>query len=79
MDNHMIEMLYYAIENLSALDNPFETEETQSVQANFFEKYVKSCDYDKDEEAQFALNDVACAERRNAFKVGFNTAIKLLL
>ena len=77
MDNHMIEMLYYAIENLSALDNPFETEETRSIQNNFYEKYVKA--HDKERDAEFALNDVACAERRNAFKVGFNTAIKLLL
>lgn len=62
-------------------DNPFESEEDSKLFSVFLKKYIKPFmkDDEQYDEAYSELVEFLECEEKNAFVVGFNTAISLIL
>lgn len=72
-----IQDLYYAISVDDKKLNPFETEESDRLYCEVYDKYILS-----NEDEQFngdsALLEFMTNERRTAFEIGFKTAMHLI-
>ncbi len=76
----ILEQLYQMVNEDNVYDNPFETHRTNETHDTFTNKYIYTT-----RELQDGQNDMwECfvealqAEREQAFKVGYNTAIRLI-
>lgn len=76
----ILEQLYQMVNEDNVYDNPFETHKTNETHDTFANRYIYTT-----RELQDGQNDMwECfvealqAEREQAFKVGYNTAIRLI-
>lgn len=74
----MIDILYNEIADKSLPDNPFNTSELKEMTDSFLKKWIKKPE-DIIDEAWLDLMSITGSCDRNAFKVGFRAAIKLLM
>lgn len=75
----IIEKLYYLIDCDEACDNPFETEKSREAAWEFDKKYNHKKTSEQPSEMWDDLMVLCSMERRRAFEVGYNTAIKLII
>lgn len=82
MRNQWIENMVWELENRGVEDNPFCTEECSEAREAIEMKYINPIvgeDFDKNNEADEAMNALEGAYRLNAFRVGFRTAVEIFL
>lgn len=82
----LINAMYDAINETYGTHTPFQTKENSELQMNFEEKYAPDYELSKrgtytDVYSEFSenLTELVCGNIRNAFEVGFNTAVQLLI
>lgn len=79
---NIIEKIYYALYDEDKLLNPFETFEINRIYEEVYEKYIEPRSvksYDEGEEMQEVICKLCTAERKTAFKIGFQTALDIVL
>ena len=76
--NKVLERIYASLVEEEIQDNPFETSEINYKLNKFDDTYLKKGSYDEKFKAFDELSDLNSAIQRNAFAVGFRTAVELL-
>ena len=76
--NRVLERIYASLVEEEIQDNPFETSEINYKLNQFDDTYLKKGSYDEKFKAFDELSDLNSAIQRNAFAVGFHTAVELL-
>ena len=76
----LIEKLFQMLDDESVYSNPFESAEVNKKRDDFCKKYIDTADkpYDLQEDMWECFIGALMAEREQAFKVGYATAVKLL-
>ena len=76
-----LERLYLSINDQYIPDNPFETSQFRDKWDYFFKTHVEieENSLDKQNEIFELLDEMIAVDRENAFKVGFKTAVELLI
>ncbi len=82
----LINAMYDAINENYGAQTPFQTQESNELESDFKKKYAPDYKLSKrgtitDAYSQFSdnLTDLVWGNIRNAFEVGFNTAVQLLM
>lgn len=73
--NEYVKMLYDELSEKFVPDNPFETAKGREVLSYFFKWFLEQ----NEEEKYNELVDLYYYGQKNAFAVGFRTAVKLLM
>jgi hypothetical protein len=76
--NGVLERIYDSLFKEKILDNPFETSEINDKLNQFTDTYLNKGSYDEKFKAFDELSNLNFAIQRNAFAVGFHTAVELL-
>lgn len=79
MKETILDQIYKAINVEEKPDNPFETSQTDTPHEAFYKEYIKpleETDLTRCNDMWLAFGKALCAEREQAFKVGYTTAIK---
>lgn len=79
MNKEILDHIYNAVNAEDKADNPFETLQTDTPYETFYKEYIKPLEetgLERCNDMWIAFGDALCAERKQAFKVGYNTAIK---
>ena len=82
----LINAMYDAINENYGTHTPFQTKENSELESDFEKKYAPNYELSKrgtvtDAYSHFSenLTTLVCGNIRNAFEVGFNTAVQLLM
>ena len=82
----LINAMYDAINENCGANTPFQTTENRELESYFEKKYAPDYELSRhgtvtDAYSHFSenLTTLVCGNIRNAFKVGFNTAVQLLM
>lgn len=79
MNKEILDHIYNSINTEDKKDNPFETYQTDTSYEVFYKEYInplEATDLDRCNDMGLAFEEALNAEREQAFKVGYKTAIK---
>lgn len=79
MNKEILDHIYNGLNAEDKADNPFETLQTDTPYEAFYKEYIKpleETDLERCNDMCIAFMDALVNERKQAFKVGYNTAIK---
>lgn len=76
----IIEKLFQMVNDDNIYSNPFETAEVNNTHETFCKKYIYTTKELKDGQNDMweCFVEALAAERKQAFRVGYNTAVKLI-
>lgn len=82
MDN-IVQTLFFALLSASKTDSSFDTDATEKAFYSAYDKWIEMAEIEEDTEVQNdifeALVTLEHVEREQAFKVGLQTAFKLIM
>lgn len=78
---NLYDALYDALDDCSVTNNPFEQDDVRKSFFKFCNQYIYETEkkFDDADDGFTEISNIICNDRRNAFKVGFETAVLLIV